>query len=184
MRAVIRDNAAPGQRERVGRRRLAPDAPGTEMHSIVRHPLPPLHPRRRAEGAQEKSAEGAQHVPHPQTSSPRRRGIQASIRLRNLPMLETVMWMAGAADRASTTDNAQWFEGRLGSSRRCKAWLRQDAGTTARRFEGSLTHARAHIEAWRVDYNEERPHTSLEGLTPTEFATRSSKDHNQNRLYL
>ena len=48
----------------------------------------------------------------------------------------------------------------------------------------SLTHARAHIEAWRIDYNEERPHTSLQGLTPTEFATRSSKDHNQNRLYL
>ncbi|MBI1392304.1 MAG: transposase, partial [Alphaproteobacteria bacterium] len=34
---------------------------------------------------------------------------------------------------------------------------------------------------WRRDYNRLRPHTSLDGLTPKEFATRSSKDHNQNR---
>ena len=27
-------------------------------------------------------------------------------------------------------------------------------------------------EAWRLDYNTGRPHTSLDGLTPTEFATR------------
>ena len=47
-----------------------------------------------------------------------------------------------------------------------------------------LTQPRGIIEAWRIDYNEERPHTSLAGLTPNEFATRSNKDHNQNRLYL
>ena len=29
------------------------------------------------------------------------------------------------------------------------------------------------IEDWRTDYNARRPHTSLEGLTPMEFATRS-----------
>lgn len=28
------------------------------------------------------------------------------------------------------------------------------------------------IEAWRIDYNVNRPHTSLEGQTPTEFAKR------------
>jgi putative transposase len=32
----------------------------------------------------------------------------------------------------------------------------------------SLHHARQVIEAWRVDYNEGRPHTSLGGLTPRE----------------
>ena len=48
----------------------------------------------------------------------------------------------------------------------------------------SLTQARGIIEAWRLDYDEERPHTSLKGLTPNEFATRSNKDDNQNRLYL
>lgn len=34
----------------------------------------------------------------------------------------------------------------------------------------SLAHARAVIEAWRREYNEERPKGSLGGLTPTEFA--------------
>ncbi|HDL16807.1 MAG TPA: hypothetical protein ENH27_03090 [Rhizobiales bacterium] len=36
----------------------------------------------------------------------------------------------------------------------------------------------------RIDYNTKRPHTSLDGLTPNEFATRSRADHNQNGLYL
>jgi len=48
----------------------------------------------------------------------------------------------------------------------------------------SLTQARGIIEAWRLDYDEERPHTSLKGLTPNEFATLSNEDDNQNRLYL
>jgi putative transposase len=33
----------------------------------------------------------------------------------------------------------------------------------------SLKHAREVIEAWRKDYNEARPHGSLEGLTPQEY---------------
>jgi putative transposase len=48
----------------------------------------------------------------------------------------------------------------------------------------SLTEARQIIESWRLDYNTGRPHTSLDGLTPTEFATRPMKGHNQNGLYL
>ena len=40
------------------------------------------------------------------------------------------------------------------------------------------------IECWRVDYNLNRPHTSLDGLTPHEFATRSKQDHNMNRANL
>ena len=35
----------------------------------------------------------------------------------------------------------------------------------------SLPHAREVINAWRKDYNEERPHSSL-GMTPSEFAAR------------
>ena len=46
----------------------------------------------------------------------------------------------------------------------------------------SLTQARRLIEAWRIDYSEERPHTNLKGLTPNEFAIGSNKDHHQNRL--
>jgi len=34
----------------------------------------------------------------------------------------------------------------------------------------SVAHARAVIEAWRREYNEERPKRSLGGLTPTQFA--------------
>ena len=36
----------------------------------------------------------------------------------------------------------------------------------------SLEDARAKIEAWRVDYNEHRPHSSLGNLTPSEFSRR------------
>ena len=46
----------------------------------------------------------------------------------------------------------------------------------------SYRHARELIEEWRVDYNARRPHTSLEGLTPMEFASRSRQDHNQKPL--
>ena len=48
----------------------------------------------------------------------------------------------------------------------------------------SLSAARHLIEEWRVDYNHDRPHTSLGGLTPNEFATRSRQDHNTNRVQL
>jgi len=36
----------------------------------------------------------------------------------------------------------------------------------------SLNSARDIIEAWRQDYNSERPHSSLNNMTPEEFATR------------
>jgi putative transposase len=49
-------------------------------------------------------------------------------------------------------------------------------------FRG-LPMARRIIEAWRIDYNGLRPHTSLGGLTPNEFAARSKQDHNQNGFW-
>jgi putative transposase len=39
----------------------------------------------------------------------------------------------------------------------------------------SLKDARAKIEAWRRDYNESRPHTSLGWLTPDEYAAAAAK---------
>jgi len=48
----------------------------------------------------------------------------------------------------------------------------------------SYRHARQIIEEWRIDYNLNRPHTSLDGMTPYEFATRSEKGQNQNRANL
>lgn len=37
----------------------------------------------------------------------------------------------------------------------------------------TLTEARCLIEEWRIDYNTTRPHTSLEGLAPVEYAKRN-----------
>ena len=48
----------------------------------------------------------------------------------------------------------------------------------------SLAHAREVLSDWRQDYNGDRPHTSLHGLTPNEFASRSTSDHNQTGLQL
>ena len=48
----------------------------------------------------------------------------------------------------------------------------------------SLSATRRLVEAWRIDYNLHRPHTSLGGLTPNEFAARSRQDQNQNGLWL
>jgi putative transposase len=47
----------------------------------------------------------------------------------------------------------------------------------------SLPAARRTIELWRTDYNTQRPHTSLNGLTPVAFAKRSILDHNPTGLY-
>jgi len=43
----------------------------------------------------------------------------------------------------------------------------------------SLAAARQIIEAWRIDCNTERPHTSLDGLTPETFATRPKPGHTE-----
>lgn len=48
----------------------------------------------------------------------------------------------------------------------------------------NLKEARQIIEEWRIDYNTNRPHSSLNGLTPTEFAARPDQGHNRSRLYL
>ena len=39
----------------------------------------------------------------------------------------------------------------------------------------SLHDARQKIEAWRIDYNEHRPHGSLGNLTPREFAEQAAR---------
>ena len=40
---------------------------------------------------------------------------------------------------------------------------------------GSLTEARVVIEDWRIEYNTWRPHSSLGGLTPAEYAAQWSQ---------
>ena len=48
----------------------------------------------------------------------------------------------------------------------------------------NLREAQRIIEEWRTDYNTNRPHSSLNGLTPTEFAACLDKGQNWNRLSL
>ena len=50
-------------------------------------------------------------------------------------------------------------------------------------FQG-LPAARRIIDAWRADYKALRPHTSLRGLAPNEFAVRSRSDHNRDGFWL
>jgi putative transposase len=45
-----------------------------------------------------------------------------------------------------------------------------------REIFGSLAEARVIIEAWRVEYNQRRPHSALSYLTPDQFAVQQSKD--------
>lgn len=52
-----------------------------------------------------------------------------------------------------------------------------------RQVDVLMARGRQIIEGSRTDYNTNRPHTSLNGLTPTEFANRSNRDENQNRVY-
>lgn len=59
----------------------------------------------------------------------------------------------------------------------------RDECTNEHLFHG-LREAQRIIEAWRVDYNSARPHTSLGGLTPREFATRSGSNQTMNRTNL
>ena len=42
----------------------------------------------------------------------------------------------------------------------------------------NIKEAREIIEEWRIDYNTNRPHSSLNGLTPIEFAARPTPGHN------
>lgn len=48
----------------------------------------------------------------------------------------------------------------------------------------TMRHARRLIAAWRIDYNQNRPHSALGGLTPWEFIKETTIDQNQNRTNL
>jgi putative transposase len=66
--------------------------------------------------------------------------------------------------RGKPTDNAivESFNGRF-----------REECLNAHWFE-SIDDANEKIDAWRWDYNENRPHRSLEGLTPREFAVKQA----------
>ena len=48
----------------------------------------------------------------------------------------------------------------------------------------SIDDANAKIEAWRVDYNQRRPHSSLGHLTPNEYAQQRQKSPTAEAAFL
>jgi putative transposase len=65
-----------------------------------------------------------------------------------------------------------------------EAVVMSTARLLASRLFLGLPMARRIIEGWRIDYNGHRPHSSLGGLTPNEFAARSKQDLSQNGFWL
>ena len=43
----------------------------------------------------------------------------------------------------------------------------------------SLRDAKLKIDAWRVDYNESRPHQALNNLSPNEFVAQKQNEHHE-----
>ena len=102
-----------------------------------------------------------------------RRGKPLAIRCDNGPELTSRHFLAWCVERqielvhiqpGKPIQNAQVesFHGRMREECLNVSW-----------FE-NLFEARRKIAAWRIDYNEERPHSSLGYLTPAEFAQRSA----------
>jgi hypothetical protein len=59
-------------------------------------------------------------------------------------------------------------------------WLRDEC--VNENLSRGLRHALEIIEAWRHDHNHERPHTSLNGLTPIEFPTMPKRHEPRTKL--
>lgn len=70
------------------------------------------------------------------------------------------MWELDFSRRGTPTDNAliEAFNARIRAECLNASWF------------FSLADARDRIEAWRIDYNTERPHSALSHLTPRAFA--------------
>jgi transposase InsO family protein len=96
--------------------------------------------------------------------------------------------MGGEPGKTKTQDHTRTRrEGHSSLRRKCaRLWTRPNGACES--FNGRLrdeclneehfidvADARRKIETWRLDYNGVRPHTSLDGLTPTEFANRTAR---------
>ncbi|WP_425417316.1 integrase core domain-containing protein [Oricola indica] len=89
-------------------------------------------------------------------------------------------WITATGAESSCTEPGSPWEN--GSCESFKGRLRDEC--LNKHLFTSRRHAREIIEDWRIDYNLNRPHTSLDGLTPNEFATRSATNHKMNRASL
>jgi len=91
---------------------------------------------------------------------------------------------AKVTGRKSGDHECRWIErdGHISLHR-----LRLDPGSGSEGFAPGLNeHLFANLNQARriIDYNTNKPHTRLNGLTPTEFANRPDKGQNLNRLSL
>ena len=104
----------------------------------------------------------------------RERGRPKSLRVDNGPefagrMLDQWAYLKGVeidfSRTGKPTDNAyiEAFNGRLRAECLNASWFL------------SMADARDRIEEWRTDYNEDRPHTALGGLTPSAFANQANE---------
>lgn len=102
------------------------------------------------------------------------RGVPGAIRVDNGPEFSSRHFLAWCIERGieliqiqpgKPTQNArvESFHGRLREECLNVSWFQ------------NLFDAKRKIAEWRVEYNEERPHSSLGYLTPNEFAARSAK---------
>lgn len=80
-----------------------------------------------------------------------------------------VAWQYMAPGKPMHNGRVESFNGRM-----------RDACLNEPLFD-SLRHARLLIAAWRSDLGNHRPHTSLAGLMPAEYASRATMDQNLNR---
>jgi len=101
------------------------------------------------------------------------RGVPGSIRCDNGPELTSRHFLAWCVERkiellhiqpGKPTQNArvESFNGRLRDECLTVSWFQ------------NLFDARRKIAAWRIEYNEERPHSSLGYKTPSEFAAQAA----------
>ncbi len=101
------------------------------------------------------------------------RGMPRAIRCDNGPELTSRHFLAWALDRkidlvhiqpGKPTQNAyvESFNSKMREECLCVSWFQ------------NLFEARRIIAAWRRDYNERRPHSSLNYMTPAEFAAKAS----------
>jgi transposase InsO family protein len=101
-------------------------------------------------------------------------GLQLRMRVRRRKHMCLHRGPVPQAQRTHERWSMDFVHDQLANERPFKGRLRDEC-LNVMQFE-SLEDARAKIEAWRIDYNAHRPHSSLGNLTPSEFAM---KRHDQ-----
>ena len=147
---------------------------GLRLRHPVRRHADPRPDRRRLPHAREprnRTESQFPGLPRGRGAGPDRQATAAGRRASaatTAPSLPAACWTSGPSSTGSSwtsrrpatpTDNAyiESFNARLGQELLNASWFL------------SLADAKARMEEWRKEYNEERPHTALKNLTPKEY---------------